>query len=71
MIESAKPECIVPMKCDADSFKSWYLDVYESNLKEEYAKLCENNSKEKSFELLCSNHEEMLEEQLEELIGED
>ena len=36
MIESAKPECIVPMKCDADSFPSWYWDVYESNLKEEY-----------------------------------
>ena len=71
MIDSAKPECIVPMKCDADSFQSWYLDVYESNLKEEYEKLCENNSKEKSFELLYNNHEEMLPEQLVDLIGED
>jgi len=69
MINSAKPECIVPMKCDADSFRSWYLDVFSSNLKEEYEDLLKSYSKEEAFNYLKNNHLECTEDQLIELLG--
>lgn len=68
MIESAKPECVVPMKCDADSFKSWYLDVYTSNLKEEYEKLCTSMTTEKAFCEVCKNHTEFTTAQIIDLL---
>ena len=64
MIEAAKPECTVPMKCDADSFSHWYEDVYFTNLKEEYENILKNNDKEKALEILYNNHEECTREQL-------
>ena len=69
MIESAKPECIVPMKCDADSFSSWYLDVYCSNLKEEYEELLKIKSAEEDvFSILYAEHEELTKEKLREIL---
>lgn len=63
MIESAKPEIEVPMKCDVDDFPSWYYDVYEAELKKEYDK---NGN---DFEKLCENHTECTKEQLREIIS--
>ena len=72
MIESALPEVVVPMKCDADDFKAWYLDVYSSEIKKEYQDLLENeagHSMEKAYELLKRNHVEASEELLKEILG--
>ena len=68
MIESAKPEVQVPMKCDADDFKSWYLDVYSSEIKKEYNGYMENNSEDESFKLLMENHIEATKDLLHEII---
>lgn len=38
MIQAAKPEVIVPMKCDADSFSHWYSDVYAAEIKKQINK---------------------------------
>ena len=62
MIESAKPEVEVPMKCDADCFPSWYYDVYEAEIKKEY----ENNGND--FDKLCENHIECTKEQLQHIL---
>lgn len=62
MIQSAKPEVVVPMKCDTDAFPSWYYDVYSAEIKKEYAKL---NS---DFDLLCQNHTECTKNQLAEIL---
>lgn len=59
MIESALPEVKVPMKCDTDAFKSWYEDVYSSEIKKEYTKLLENNIPEQdAFNSIMNNHVE-------------
>lgn len=69
MIESAKPECIVPMKCDADSFRSWYYDVYTADIKEEYEKLVEKVGKEQALVDIINNHEECTENQLVDILN--
>lgn len=69
MLEAAKPEVTVPFKCDADDFKSWYLDVYTSEVKKEYKGLLEKNSEEDAFKILCENRMECLPEQLREMIS--
>lgn len=38
MIESAKADCSVPMKCDADQFTSWYEDNVEGDIWERFLK---------------------------------
>lgn len=68
MINSAKPECVVPMKCDADAFQSWYFDVYSSEIIKEYNSLLRNKSIEESFDSIFNNHEECTEEQLRNII---
>lgn len=61
MIDAAKPEVIVPFKCDASDFDSWYIDVYASEILKEY-RAC------KDFEKLCKNHPECTSEQLQKMI---
>lgn len=68
MINSAKPECLVPMKCDADSFKSWYLDVYSSEILKEYNNLIKNKSVEDSMKIIIQNHTECTPEQLNDIV---
>lgn len=68
MINSAKPECLVPMKCDADSFKSWYLDVYSSEILKEYNNLIKNKSVEDSMKIIIQNHSECTPEQLKDIV---
>ena len=64
MLNAAKPEVNVPMKCDADDFPSWYYDVYSSEIKKEY------EESGKDFGLLVNNHSEMIEEDLRKIIEE-
>lgn len=70
MINSAKPECVVPMKCDADSFPSWYFDVYSSEIKKEYNGLLKEKSPEESMYIIFDNHEECTEKQLRDIFIE-
>ena len=64
MIKSALPEVVVPMKCDTDDFKSWYLDVYSSEVQKEYSELCKDHSEEEAFNILLNNREEATEKLL-------
>lgn len=64
MITSALPDVVVPMKCDTDDFKSWYLDVYSSEVKKEFSELCKVHSEEDAFNILLNNREEATEELL-------
>ena len=68
MIESALPEVTVPMKCDVDDFPSWYYDVYSSEIKKEYNKLCEDKNKNTAYSLLLNNHEEITEVELNNIL---
>lgn len=61
MIEVAKKDICVPMKCDADDFPCWYYDVYSAEIKEEY-------NKGTSLEELVKEHTECTREELEEMI---
>lgn len=58
MMNAAKPECIVPMKCDASIFHAWYEDVYGSDLKKEFEKLKDKLSEEEALQELYRNHTE-------------
>ena len=69
MIDAAKPECQVPMSCDADAFDRWYVDVYSSQLKEEYETLSKEYSLKEAFTKLMNNHEEFTSDQLIQLIN--
>ena len=64
MIESAKPEVMVPMKCDVDDFNSWYFDVYSAELMKEYNSLLEKETKESALEILKNNHMELKSDQI-------
>lgn len=69
MIESALPEVTVPMKCDVDDFPSWYYDVYSSEIKKEYNKLCEEKNKNTAYRLILTNHEEITQNELNDILG--
>lgn len=56
MIQSALPECKVPMKCDATCFNHWYEDVYASDLKEKYEILLSKHSEEDARKILYEEH---------------
>ena len=68
MIESARPEVEVPMKCDTDDFKSWYLDVYSSEIRKEYDGYLETNDEDSAFNILKANHVESTEGLLKEIV---
>ena len=46
MIESAKPECSVPMKCDAEISSRWFIEDFASTVHEHYTKLREEQHDE-------------------------
>lgn len=65
MINAAKPQCMVPMKCDADEFACWYQDVYTAELKNELEKLLNQNiSREEALQTLYQLHSEITYDQL-------
>ena len=69
MIESALPEVKVPMKCDTDSFKSWYEDVYSSDIKKEYNELLSSYNETDSYNMLLDNHTELTKDQIKNIIS--
>ena len=70
MIDSAKPEVQVPMKCDADDFHAWYEDVYSSEVKKEYNQLKNDMTEEEAFTSLCKSRCECSSDQLKRYIDE-
>ena len=68
MINSAKPEINVPMKCDADDFKSWYYDVYSSEIKKEFSNLKDEFSEVDAYNKLLENHTELAKEQINNIL---
>ena len=59
MIEAAKPEVITPMKCDADSFISWYDDVYGAEMRNNYSKMIESGlTKDETLKKLYEEYSE-------------
>lgn len=65
MIESAKPECKTPMKCDADCYHAWYEDVYQAETKEYYEDLMKSGlSAEAAFNQICEEKSECTIDQL-------
>lgn len=71
MINAAKPDCVTPMKCDADAFYAWYEDVYTAELKQSYSKLCSEIGAESALDMLCAEYEECTPERLKELLKLD
>ena len=67
MVEAGKPECVVPMKCDADSFSRWYEDVYSAKLKEEYSKEKEKDSLN-ALQNIILKHSELTESQIKDIL---
>jgi hypothetical protein len=69
MIASAKPECSVPMKCDADCFTNWYEDVVESDVKELYNDLIADGvNKDAALEKVRNAYTELSEEQINKFV---
>ena len=71
MIESALPEVKVPMKCDTDSFNSWYEDVYSAEIKKEYSNLLEEVDKDQALDLVLKNHYEVSLDKINSMLGLD
>ena len=63
MIQSAKPECSVGMKCDAYVVKRWYADETMNEIHEEYSSLIEEgNNRDVAIEKISSNYPELKKE---------
>ena len=63
MIESAKADCSVPMKCDADQFTSWYEDNVEGDIWERFLKSIDKGNspiqaKQESRDFYCELSDE-------------
>lgn len=71
MVEAPKPECTIPMKCDADDFSRWYMDVFSAHIHEEFEKLLkEGKSKDYIFKEICNENTEFLPDEIEEILGD-
>ena len=69
MIHAGEPECVVPMKCDADDFPCWYYDVFSAHVKEDFENLkAEGFSDAEAFDKICEDNSEFLPEQIHEII---
>ena len=68
MLESAKPQVQVPMKCDVDDFKSWYQDVYSAEIQKEYKDYLTKYDDITAFELVKKNHIESTENFLQSIV---
>lgn len=70
MIDSAKPECKTPMKCDTDCYYAWYEDVYSAELKEYNEKLINSGmTEQEAFNQLVKEKSECTEDQLHYLLS--
>lgn len=69
MIESGKPECVVPMKCDAVIESCWYISDFFDLVQSEFTKLINSGkSKEEAFEEMCEERTESTIPQLHEIL---
>lgn len=72
MIESAKPDCSCPMKCDATIEERWYITDYGDKLRSEFQKYLQKlNDKQAVFELLKTEYSECTEDQLYTLLSKE
>lgn len=69
MIESGKPECVVPMKCDAVIESCWYITDFFDLVQSEFTKLvASGKSKEEAFNEMCEIRTESTIPQLHEIL---
>lgn len=69
MIESAKPDCSCPMKCDATIEDCWYLTDFMEQVKSEFNKKLKTGvSKEEAFSQLAEERPESTIDQLHEIL---
>ena len=70
MVHAGEPECEVKMKCDGDSFKSWYYDVFSAHVKEDYEKYMKDGcSSDEAFKRVYEENCEALPEDIKEILG--
>lgn len=72
MCEAGKPNCIIPMKCDADAFPAWYYDVISAHVQDEFKEQLEKcrRTKDEAFEEVYNMNSEFTKEQITEMLGE-
>lgn len=69
MIESAKPDCSCPMKCDATIEDCWYLTDFMEQVKSEFnKKVSSGKSKNEAFDDIVKERTESTIEQLHEIL---
>lgn len=69
MIESAKPECVVPMKCDATIESCWYITDFFGEVRKEFNKLlAKGKSEEEAFNEIAEERTESTVDQLHEIL---
>lgn len=72
MCEAGKPNCNIPMKCDADAFPSWYYDVIAAHVCDEFEEFVkkEGKTKEEALEEVSEVNSEFTKEQIIEMLGD-
>lgn len=71
MMEAGKPECDIPMKCDADDWPCWYYDVFSADIREDFEKLVKaGKSKREAEEEIAEENCEFLPEEIHEILGD-
>ena len=69
MIESAKPDCSVPMKCDAEITHCWYFEDFKALVESEFNKKIKSGmSYQEAFDNIAEERTESTIEQLHELL---
>lgn len=70
MIESAKPECVVPMKCDSVKETCWYISDFFDLVKSEMRNLLKDHTWDEAFEIMVNERSESTVDQLHEILDE-
>lgn len=71
MCDAAKPECVVEMKTDGDTFDRWYSDVAYAHLRDDFEKLVkQHTTKEEAFRELCEDNCEFLPDEIQRALGD-
>ena len=68
MMKAAKPEVKVTMKCDANDFRSWYLDVYSAEIIKEYNLYQKEVDLNNALSKIINSHKECTEKQIKEIL---
>lgn len=71
MMNAGKPECEIPMKCDADDWPRWYWDVFTAHVHEDFEKMIKLGiSKAEAEKRLAEENCEFLPEEIHEILGD-